>query len=144
MAARAKLTDKQKKQIIARYVEIQNYKQVGREFGISDVAVRNIVKATPGTSQMLAEKKEQNTQDALDYLNSRRDKFRDVIDICYDILTDPNRYNRASVQSVATTMGILIDKYINLAQIMSNGSGANNELLQSLYDLETEKRDNGG
>ena len=36
--ARTKLTDIQKKSIIADYVETQNYSEVGRKYGITDVA----------------------------------------------------------------------------------------------------------
>ena len=140
---RSKLTDKERKKIVARYIECQNFKQVAREFNVSDTTVKNCVKRTPQTSERLARKKEQNTQDVFAFLDSRKDMFMKAVDVCFQVISDPERYNRTSPQAAATTMGILIDKYTTLAQITQQ-NGAGNELLQSLADLESRLRDNGG
>lgn len=141
-AKRTKLTDKQHKQIIARYLETQNYSLVAREFGVSFDTVKKHVMKDAKTVEKLERKKEQNTQDVFAFLDSRKDMFMRAVDVCFQVISDPERYNRTSPQAAATTMGILIDKYTTLAQITQQ-NGAGNELLQSLADLESRLRDNG-
>ena len=142
MSTRTKLTDKQHKKIIARYAECQNYRQVAREFNISYTTVQRHVKGDEATVKKVAQKKQENTKDVFAYLDSKKDKFTEVMELCFEALTDPEKYKKTGVQSIATTMGILIDKYTALAQItQQNGTG--NELLQSLADMESRRRDNG-
>lgn len=136
----ARLTDKQHKKIIARYAECQNYSQVAREFGVSESTIRAHCKRDPETAKKAEDKKQQNTRDVLEYLDARRDKLQDVLDLGFEALSNPEKYQRASLQSVATMMGILIDKYTQLAQFKAAG-GNGSELLQSLLDLE---RQHGG
>lgn len=142
MSAPRKLTDKQHKQIIARYAECGNYRQVAREFGVSVNCIRSHVQGDKESARIITQKKEQNTQDVFAFLDSRKDMFMKAVDVCFQVISDPERYNRTSPQAAATTMGILIDKYTTLAQI-SQQNGAGNELLQSLADLESRLRDNG-
>lgn len=142
-AKRTKLTDKQHKQIIARYLETQNYSLVAREFGVSFDTVKKHVTKDAKTVEKLERKKDQNTKDVFAFLDSRKDMFMKAVDVCFQVISDPERYNRTSPQAAATTMGILIDKYTTLAQITQQ-NGAGNELLQSLADLESRLRDNGG
>ena len=47
---RTKLTDKQKKKIIADYMENGNYRETGRINNVSDNTVRNIVNKDQNTS----------------------------------------------------------------------------------------------
>ena len=130
----SKLTDRQKKQIIADRVEGMTERQIAAKHGVSQATVHKTIKADPKSVQMLSDKKEQNTQDIIKALDERKREVIQIIDLCLDALSDPEKYNRASVLTIATTLGILIDKWVMLAKMM--GSGANNELLQSLYDLE--------
>lgn len=68
-------------------------------------------------------------------MDARTQKAQHVLDLAFEALQDPSKYNKASVQSIATMMGIIIDKYAQLAELSKNG-GMKNELLQSLLDLE--------
>lgn len=137
-----KLTDKQRKQLIAFYAECQNYSEVARKFGVSVNTVKRYVLGDKRTTRLCNEKNAQNTKDVFAFLDSRKDMFMKAVDVCFQVISDPERYNRTSPQAAATTMGILIDKYTTLAQITQQ-NGAGNELLQSLADLESRLRDNG-
>ena len=55
---KTKLTDKQKKQIIADYVDCNNYSEVARKHKISDTTVRKIVKTDEDFFTKLEKKKE--------------------------------------------------------------------------------------
>lgn len=102
-------TDKQKKQIIADYVELENYSAVGRMHGVSDVTVRNIVKADKKTSEKIERKKEENTRDVLAFMETRRDKVCEIIDLGLELL--PEKLKGANAVQIATVLGIIIDKF---------------------------------
>lgn len=136
----SKLTDKRKKEIIADRVTGMSFRAVARKHGVSTTTVQRVVNGNPDVTRLVTQKKEQNTVDIIEQLDRRKGEVIQIIDLCLDALSDPEKYDRASVQTIATTLGILIDKWLLLARMMNTG-GANNELLQSLYDLEV--RQNG-
>lgn len=107
----ARLTDKQKKKILADYAQTGNYSAVAKLNGVSDKTVRNIVLKNPEISEKFEQKKEQNTADILDYMEGQRDDVSKVLGICLSELKKPERYAKTPPQQIATTMAILIDKY---------------------------------
>lgn len=111
-------------------------REIAFQIGVSYYAVQSTLKKSEETvNREISAKKQQNTRDVLEYLDARRDKLQDVLDLGFSALSDKSKYERASLQSVATMMGILIDKYTQLAQLKA-ASGGGSELLQSLLDLE--------
>lgn len=54
---RKKLTDKQKKLIIADYIDCGNYSEVARKYKVSDTAVRKIIKADKDSVKKFEQKK---------------------------------------------------------------------------------------
>lgn len=105
----ARLTDLQKKQIIADYSATGSYRTTAKHFGVSDQTVRRVCCNEPEMSQKVAQKKEENTADMLSFMESRKCKAQSVIDICLDIL--PEKLEGASASQVATVMGIVTDKF---------------------------------
>ena len=57
-------TDKEQKEIIAYFLECNNYSQTARKFGMSDTGVRKIIKRSAGkeSTKQLEEKKNNNTK----------------------------------------------------------------------------------
>lgn len=53
----ARLTDEQKKKIIADYVQLGSYNATAKANGVSDKTVRNIVLQNPDISEKLEQKK---------------------------------------------------------------------------------------
>jgi len=107
----ARLTDKQKKQIIADYAVNQSYNATAKLHGISHQTVKRVVTRDPETAKKVQQKKEQNTADILDYMESQRDDVCKVLGICLSALKKAERYEKTPPQQIATTMAILIDKY---------------------------------
>lgn len=107
----ARLTDKQKKKIVADYVQLGSYNAVAKINGVSDKTVRNLVLKNPDITEKYEQKKEQNTADILDYMESQRDDVCKVLGICLGELKKAERYEKTPPQQIATTMAILIDKY---------------------------------
>lgn len=106
-----RLTDKQKKKIIADYVQLQSYRAAARQNGVSDATVRKIVKGDPESSQKCALKKEKNAQDMLSYMDSKKARVQEIIDVYLGVLTDPEKLEGATLQQITTALGTLIDKW---------------------------------
>ncbi|RKJ40195.1 helix-turn-helix domain-containing protein [Acutalibacter sp. 1XD8-33] len=106
-----RLTDKKKKRIIADYVQLGSYNAVAKMHGVADTTVKRVVLGDPHMREKAEQKKEQNTADILDYMESQRDDVCKVLGICLGELKKPERYAKTTPQQIATTMAILIDKY---------------------------------
>ncbi len=109
----ARLTDKQKKEIIADYVESGSYRATAKKFGVSAMTVRAVCTDNPETLQKCTQKREQNTAEILDYMESRKEKAKDVLDAYIEALKKPEKIEAAKLSEIATAMGIVIDKFIN-------------------------------
>lgn len=109
----ARLTDKQKKKIIADYVECGSYNATAKKNGVSINTVKKIVNENANIAQKCKQKREQNTADILDYIESRKDKAKDVLDAYIEALKKPEKIEAAKLSEIATAMGIVIDKFVN-------------------------------
>lgn len=139
---RTKLTDRQHKQMIARYTECQNYSQVAREFHIAESTVRKHLKGDKACAKKAEAKKAQNTRDMLAYLDAQKGQAQAVLTHILEAIDDEEKLSRANVRDLATAYGIIIDKFVSAAQIAQQ-SGPGSELLQSLFDLERRAKDAG-
>lgn len=107
----ARLTDRQKKQIVADYVEIGSYNAVAKMHGVSDKTVKSIVESNSEFTRISEQKKEQNTQDMLAFMDSRKEKAQEVVDTLLSALMDPVKIEAASLNQIATSLGIVVDKF---------------------------------
>ena len=112
----AQLTDKQRKRIIADYIEIGSYNATAKVHGVSPNTVKKIVQANANIAEKCEQKREENTRDMLAFMESRRGKAQAVIDLCFEALTDPDRMAVATASQIATVMGIMIDKFAKVAE----------------------------
>ena len=106
----ARLTDKQKKKIVADYLELGSYRAAGRKNGVSDGTVKRVVNECGDIRQKIEQKKEQNTADILAYMDSKRQEVCGIIDIGLSVLPDKIKDARTASE-VTTAMGTLIDKF---------------------------------
>lgn len=107
----ARLTDRQKKKIIADYIQLESYNAVGRMNDVSPNTVKNIVKENEDIARKCTQKKEENTAEILDYMERQKSGVCTILDICLNELKKPEKYAKVPPQQIATTMAILIDKY---------------------------------
>ena len=118
-----KLTDKQKKKIIADYVDNGNYSETARMNNTTDTTVRTIIKENKNMAlKKMEQKKEENTQDMLQYLESKKEDKKRVIELCFKALEDklasPDMFT--SIRDIAMVYGILVDKDLKYKEIMNN------------------------
>lgn len=143
--ARTKLTDKQKKKIIADYMENENYRETARINNVSDNTVRNIVNKDQKISEKLAQKKEENTKDILEYMDSKVDKQREIIDLALDVLKEKleNPDLLTNIKDVATVYGVIIDKALKYKELqVKSGDNDRNNFADSIVELWKEREKN--
>lgn len=132
-----RLTDKQKKKIIADYVQLQNYTKTAKLNGVSDTTVKRLISTAP--SEMLRkveQKKEQNTLEMLDYMDSKKERVQEIIDVYLGVLTDPEKLEEATLQQITTALGTLIDKWTKMDDIKRDSTAsAKASDFQTLADL---------
>lgn len=107
----ARLTDKQKKKIIADYIESGSYNATARKFGISESTVRRLCKREPEIMKKAEQKKDQNTLDMLAFMDSRKEQAQGVIDDYLKALANPAKIEAAKLSEIATALGIVVDKF---------------------------------
>lgn len=129
----ARLTDKQKKKIVADYLELGSYNAVAKRNHVCGETARRVVEASENFAEKLRQKKEENTADILAYMESRRQAVCDIIEVGLSVLPEKIQ-NARSAAEVTTALGTLIDKFTAF------GGGPGNDakkdgLSQSLREL---------
>ena len=130
----SKLTDKQKKKIIADYVETQNYSEVARMNNVSVNTVKNTVLADEETANKCNQKKEENTKDILEYMDSITEKQKNIIDLSLEALEtklqNPDMFT--NVKDIATVYGVIFDKALKYKEMKIRQA----ELKKTRNDIE--------
>ena len=116
---RTKLTDKQKKKIIADYMENQNYSETGRLNNVSNKTVERLVKNNEEVSIKVKQKKEENTKDILEYMDNIVEKQKKIIDLSLDVLeeklSNPDLFT--NIRDVAIVYGTIFDKSLKYKEM---------------------------
>lgn len=106
----ARLTDRQKKKIVADYLETESYNATAKKNGVCGQTVRRVIEESQGITENLKRKKEENTADILAYMDSRRKQVCGIIEVGLAVL--PEKIQTAKTASeVTTAIGTLIDKW---------------------------------
>lgn len=135
--ARTKLTDEQKKKIIADYIDNQNYSETARMNNVSVNAVKNIVLADEETANKCKQKKIENTQTTLDYMQTQHETKKRILDKILKAIEEKadNIDMFTNIKDLATAYGIILDKELKFIEIRRGN--ANKEDLQKVEELLT-------
>lgn len=119
---RKKLTDKKKKLIVADYIDCGNYSEVARKHGVSDTTVRKLVNTDSESLKKIEQKKEENTKDVLEYMDSLNEKKKSIINKLLLAIEDKadKLDSFTNIKDVASAYGIIIDKEIKLREIKTH------------------------
>lgn len=108
----AKLTDKQRKRIIAEYVEGgTSQRKLAEKYHVSPYLIRSILSEDKNLTQKILHKKEENTQSVLAFMDSKKQTVCDLIDKLLAAMGDEDKIAATPLNQLATAMGIVIDKY---------------------------------
>lgn len=121
------LSDKQRKKIIADFTNIQNYSEVARMNNVTDTTVKRIVSNNKEILEKVEQKKEENTKDILEYMDSIYDKQKNIIDLSLSALEEklknPDMFT--NVKDIATVYGVIFDKALKYKEIKNKNNEGN-------------------
>jgi hypothetical protein len=143
------LTDKQKKEIIASYVECENYSEVGRRFNLDEKTIRNIVKNDKEFPKIAEQKREENTKEVLEAMKERNSKKIAIIDKIFEAMEGKlkNIDMFTNIKDLATAYGIILDKELKFKELeiknKETGKEGNIQRIQIVNDLPEEEVEDG-
>lgn len=111
----ARLTDRQKKKIIADYTELGSYNATAKVNGVSKDSVRRVIESCADFDEKAQKKKDQNTQDILAYMERKRNIVCEILDKGLNALNKPGKLETATPAQITTALGTLIDKWALVA-----------------------------
>lgn len=129
----ARLTDKQKKKIVADYVELQSVNAAAKRNNVSWKKAKETIDEDEELTKKLEYKKEENTADILEYMDRNKQAVCKIISVGLEVLPEKIRTAK-SASEVTTALGTLIDKWTGF----SSGPGdtaKEDELSKSLREL---------
>lgn len=135
-----KTTDRQRKKIIADYVQFENYSAVARLHGVSRNTVKAIVLGDEDTSEKCRLKKEQNMAAVLEHMSRQKDKVCGLLDRLIEAMDDPAKMDGSTLPQLATTLGILVDKY-TANEARTNGIPQGNNIFEVIDQSTKEEID---
>ena len=128
----ARLTDRQKKKILADYVQTNNYCATAKINGVSATTVKNLVRANADIVEKCEQKKEENTADVMEYMNDLKDLVCAFIGKGLEMLNDPEKLAAANLSQITTAMGTLIDKW---AMVQEKAGDNSNDGVTVIIDV---------
>ena len=131
----AKLTDLEKQQIIADYIEKQNYSEVAKKYNRSVETIRNVVKDNEDVRKKLKQKKEENTQSTIEYMQTQHESKKRILDKILKAIEEKadNIDMFTNIKDLATAYGIILDKELKVLEL--NKKNENNEDLEKVKDI---------
>lgn len=114
-----RLTDKQKKKIVADYLELGSYNATAKANGTSPKTVKRVLAEVPEMSEKVKQKKAENTADILAYMESQRGLVCEIIGKGLAVLNDEEKLREATPAQITTALGTLIDKWALKGQLIS-------------------------
>ena len=133
----AKLTDKQKKKIIADYIECGNYSEVARMNGVNVSTVKRLVDSgyDKDLQEKAKQKKEENTQSTIEYMQTQHDTKKRILDKILKAIEQKsdNIDMFTNIKDLATAYGIILDKELKVLELQKNN--ANSKELSKVEEL---------
>lgn len=144
----AKFNDLEKKEIVADYINCQNYSEVARKWNVSAEAIRLIVKASKdNVLEKLENKKIENTQTTLEYMQTQHETKKRILNkLLKGIEIKADDINElTSIKDLATAYGIILDKELKVLEIQkqqmeTKSNGVLDDLMEALKNVKGTKQ----
>lgn len=109
-----KKTDKEIKEIIAYYLDCNNYSETARKFGMSDTGVKKLIdrESNKESTKLLEEKKNNNTQEIMQDMDDRKETVKRLLGKLLNGIEDKidNVDMFTSIRDIAMAYGTIVDK----------------------------------
>lgn len=138
-----RLTDKQKKKIVADYLELESYNATANRNGVSNHTVKRVVLEVPEISEKVKQKKAENTADILAYMESQRGLVCEIIGKGLAVLNDKEKLQEATPAQITTALGTLIDKWAAVSGSAADEikeDGLSKSLREMAEELESDEQ----
>lgn len=114
-----RIKDEIRKAIIADRACGDSIREISKKHNVSTTSVQRIIRESTELTQLVTQKKAQNTADILEYMESRKGQICEIIQKGLDVLNTPGKLEDATPAQISTMIGTLLDK---AAQYTNNGT----------------------
>ena len=132
-----RLTDRQRKKIVADYLELGSYNATAKANGTSPKTVKRVLAEVPEMPEKVKQKKAENTADILAYMESQRGLVCEIIGKGLAVLNDEEKLREATPAQITTALGTLIDKWAAVSGGPAD-TAKEDELSKSLREMAEE------
>ena len=128
------LTDREKKKIIADYIETGQLRETARRNNCSPYTAKKVLDENEDVKQKLTEKKEQNTKDFLQFMQDKNDEIQSLLaELLKGMKIKAKELDDTDIKGLSTAFGIVMDKQLKMVE-MCRGN-ANNEQITKVREL---------
>ena len=106
-----RIKDKTRKAIIADRACGESIRAIAKKYSVSTTSVQRIIRENPEMTQLVTQKKDENTADILAYMESKRGVVCEIIEKGLVVLNSPDKLAEATPAQITTALGTLIDKW---------------------------------
>ena len=136
-----RLTERDKAKIVADYLECESYNAAAKMNGVACSTAQRVVAECKEIERKLKQKKDDDAQDILAYMESKRQTVCEIIEKGLNVLNDEEKLKEATPSQITTALGTLIDKFTAAAKVQGETMEMD-ALTKSLME-EAEKLNNG-
>lgn len=139
-----KLSDMQKTEIVAAYVESGSYAEVARRFKCDRKNVSYLIKNNTELMAELIEAKDKNIMNVARHMQNRQQRACEIIDLILEGMGDKEKIKKANVRDLSISMGVIIDKFTADPTGDVAAKATHNALLAAITNMaeEIETEDN--
>lgn len=140
-----RLTDKEKKEIIAYYIECQSLRETARKFNREPSTIKRVIEKDDETQQEIkqkaTQKRNENTKSVLETMESKKDAKISLLNKILEAMEKKvdNLDMFTSIKDLATAYGIILDKEIKIKEL-ENKNKDNQDVLDRLDKLLEEQK----
>lgn len=127
-----KLTDKQKKKIIEDRANGMTLRKIASKYKVSDTTVRRVLLGNPEVVEMVAEKKRENIASVFKHMDEKKDDVCHIIDKLLCEIQNDDKIKATPLNQIATTLGIVIDKFTLTETKAPSGHTVENNLADAI------------
>lgn len=129
----AKFNDKDKKRILADYINCQNYSEVARKWNTSKQTIIRIVGSfgQSEVEQKITQKKQENTQTTIEYMQTQHETKKRILDKILKAIEskaeDIDMFT--NIKDLATAYGIILDKELKVLELTKDKDKAPTKIM---------------